>query len=159
MRLTDKQEAFCRKYVELGDALAAARAVGYGKWRVAAGRNMRSESVRQRIESLRRNQAANPAENMTGKAEEDVLQNMPEGANQADEVREVAEPEEILQFLTEVMRGTVSPQREEKPKVSERTKAAELLGRNQRLFSETKGLRQEQPRCVVHIWGEDELAD
>lgn len=151
MRLTEKQEAFCRKYVELGDALAAARAVGYGKWRVAARSNMRSESVRQRIESLRQNQAESAPENMAG--------NIPGDTRSADEVREVAEPEEILQFLTEVMRGTVSPQREEKPKVSERTKAAELLGRNQRLFSETKGLRQEQPRCVVHIWGEDELAD
>ena len=112
---------------------------------------MRSESVRQRIESLRQNQAESAPENMAG--------NIPGDTRSADEVREVAEPEEILQFLTEVMRGTVSPQREEKPKVSERTKAAELLGRNQRLFSETKGLRQEQPRCVVHIWGEDELAD
>ncbi|MBQ3180963.1 MAG: terminase small subunit [Firmicutes bacterium] len=146
MRLTEKQQVFCDKYAEMQDADAAARAAGYTKWREAARRNMANGAVRRRIEELLYGTVSDAGDAATA-------------ADGGDEAREVAEPEEILQFLTEVMRGTVSPQREETPKVSERTKAAELLGRNQRLFSEAKGLRQEQPRCVVHIWGEDELAE
>ncbi len=133
MRLTKKQETFCRRYVEQGDARAAARSAGYGNSRMAAKRNLANPAVLRRIEALR--------------------QGGPE------ELHEVAAPEEILEFLTEVMRGTVSPRQDDVPKVSERTRAAELLGRNQRLFGESKGLRREQPACVVRIWGEDELAD
>ena len=51
--------------------------------------------------------------------------------------RAVACKTEIMQFLTEVMRGEVQDGKEpQPPKVSERTKAAELLGKSQRIFSE-----------------------
>ena len=58
--------------------------------------------------------------------------------------RAVACKTEIMQFLTEVMRGEVQDGKEpQPPKVSERTKAAELLGKSQRIFSEKgKGGKQ-----------------
>jgi hypothetical protein len=83
----------------------------------------------------------------------------------------VADSVEILQFLTEVMRGEVRDSRSlvdkssggivevaDPPKVSERTKAAELLGRNQHLFSD-KGKNGVERKCVVRIFGEDELPE
>jgi hypothetical protein len=83
----------------------------------------------------------------------------------------VADSVEILQFLTKVMRGEVRDSRSvvdkssgevvevaDPPKVSERTKAAELLGRNQHLFSDkVKGGTDR--KCVVRVWGEDELPE
>jgi hypothetical protein len=83
----------------------------------------------------------------------------------------VADSVEILQFLTKVMRGEVRDSRSvvdkssgevvevaDPPKVSERTKAAELLGRNQHLFSDkVKGGADR--KCVVRVYGEDELPE
>lgn len=65
---------------------------------------------------------------------------------------------EILQFLTAVMRGEVQDGETDAakpPKVSERTKAAELLGRNQRLFSDRE--KREAGESVVRIIGAEEL--
>jgi len=67
--------------------------------------------------------------------------------------RAVACKTEIMQFLTEVMRGEVDA-----PKVSERTKAAELLGRGQHIFSEKAEKNKEAGKALeVRIWGDEDL--
>ncbi len=82
--------------------------------------------------------------------------------------RAVACKTEIMQFLTEVMRGEVHDRHETQkggevqvrldgPKVSERTKAAELLGRSQHLFSDKA--QNTGKTLAVRIWGEDDLTD
>lgn len=82
--------------------------------------------------------------------------------------RAVACKTEIMQFLTEVMRGEVQDRHEtqkggetqvrlDAPKVSERTKAAELLGRSQHLFAAPA--REAAKPLAVRIWGEEDLAD
>lgn len=69
--------------------------------------------------------------------------------------RAVACKTEIMQFLTEVMRGELDA-----PKVSERTKAAELLGRSKHIFSDKAEKNKEGDKPLeVKIWGEDELLD
>ena len=63
--------------------------------------------------------------------------------------RAVAGKTEIMEFLTGVMRGETDA-----PKVSERTKAAELLGRSKHIFTE----RAEKAKTLqVRIWGEEDL--
>lgn len=75
--------------------------------------------------------------------------------------RAVACKTEIMQFLTEVMRGEVQDGREpQPPKVSERTKAAELLGKSQHIFGEraAKSKAGSADKLLeVRIWGEEEL--
>lgn len=82
--------------------------------------------------------------------------------------RAVACKTEIMQFLTEVMRGEVHDRHEtqkggevlvrlDAPKVSERTKAAELLGRSQHLFSDKA--KEAGKALEVRIWGEEDLQD
>ncbi len=73
--------------------------------------------------------------------------------------RAVACKTEIMQFLTEVMRGEVQDGKEpQPPKVSERTKAAELLGKSQRIFSEKATKEKAASNLLeVRIWGEEDL--
>lgn len=125
--LSEKERMFCAEVARGEDPEAAAVLVGY-KERTAAAlarRLMGEERILREVERVRAGQAA---------AEE-----------------------EILQFLTAVMRGEVQDGEADggkPPKVSERTKAAELLGRNQRLFSEKQ---REEGEAVVKIIGADEL--
>lgn len=87
---------------------------------------------------------------------------MPDVQAEIERVRagHAAAEDEILQFLTAVMRGEVQDGENEAakpPKVSERTKAAELLGRNQRLFSDKE--KREAGEAIVRIIGADELPE
>lgn len=128
MGLSEREKRFCEGVARGLETEAAALAAGYKERTAAAyGRRLLAKAdVQEEIERLRAGNAA---------AED-----------------------EILQFLTAVMRGEVQdgePEGGKPPKVSERTKAAELLGRNQRLFSDKE--KREAGEAVVKIVGADDL--
>lgn len=150
-RLTEKQQAFCREYLACGDAKEAAKRAGYAAWREdwCSRRVLGAAVVQQELRRLEQERAQ-------------------AGRDFAARTGAVAKKQEILQFLTGVMRGELKDEREvvsggktrlvqERPKLSERTRAAELLGRSKRLFSEKP--KESGKGCVVRIWGEEELPD
>lgn len=65
---------------------------------------------------------------------------------------DIAQPEEILQFMTDIMRGTLTEVdkkgEESPPKVSERARAAELLAKRYGLFSEAES-QDAQPSAIA----------
>lgn len=67
----------------------------------------------------------------------------------------IAQPEEILQLMTDIMRGTlteVDKKGEElTPKVAERARAAELLAKRYGLFAETEHQRDEPAAIAEEI--------
>lgn len=140
-KLSERELAFCREYVRLWDGAKAAVSAGY-KERLAAGRAAKILQKPAAQQEIRRLCAAA----VTGFG---------------GDMAALADGEEILRFLTAVMRGEVRDGKGAEegagalPKVSERTKAAELLGRNQKLFGD-KSVR-DTGECAVRILGEEEL--
>lgn len=122
MKLTPKQQAFCDYYLETGNATESAKRAGYSeKTAYAIGeQNLKKVDV-----------VAYIKERMGTK-----------------ETERVAAQDEVLEFLTAVLRGEITEripvvlQREFKiidktPSIKDRTKAAELLGKRYNLFKET----------------------
>lgn len=105
-KLTPKQKAFADYYIETGNATEAARRVGYKKPNVQGSQNLEKLSIKSYIE---------------------------ERVKALDEKR-IAKGEEVLQYLTKVMRGEEKDQFGLDPSLQDRTKAAELLGKRYRLF-------------------------
>lgn len=140
-KLSEREMAFCREYVRLWDGSKAAVSAGY-KERLAAGRAARILQKPAAQQEIRRLCTATVA-------------------GFGGDMAALADGEEILRFLTAVMRGEVRDGKGAEegvgmlPKVSERTRAAELLGRNQRLFGDKGG--RDNGECVVRILGEEEL--
>lgn len=120
-KLTPKQKAFVDYYIELGNATEAAIRAGYNK-----------KTARQ-IGSM----------NLT---KVDIKQYIEERLAKIEDAR-IAKGEEVLQYLTKVMRGEEKDQFGLDPSLQDRTKAAELLGKRYRLFTEkveVKGVQQVQ---------------
>lgn len=107
-KLTPKQRAFCDYYIELGNATEAAIKAGYNK-----------KTARQ-IGSM----------NLT---KVDIKQYIDERLAKIEDAR-IAKGEEVLQYLTKVMRGEEKDQFGLDASLQDRTKAAELLGKRYRLF-------------------------
>lgn len=107
-KLTPKQQAFADYYIETGNATEAARIAGYKKPNVQGSQNLEKLSIKSYIEERMK-----------------VL----------DEKR-IAKGEEVLQYLTKVMRGEEKDQFGLDASLQDRTKAAELLGKRYRLFVE-----------------------
>ena len=107
-KLTPKQQAFADYYIELGNATEAAIRAGYNK-----------KTARQ-IGSM----------NLT---KVDIKQYIEERLSKIEDAR-IAKGEEVLQYLTKVMRGEEKDQFGLDPSLQDRTKAAELLGKRYRLF-------------------------
>lgn len=107
-KLTPKQRAFCDYYIETGNATEAARRAGYKKPNVQGSQNLEKLSIKLYIE---------------------------ERVKALDEKR-IAKGEEVLQYLTKVMRGEEKDQFGLDASLQDRTKAAELLGKRYRLFTE-----------------------
>ena len=105
-KLTPKQKAFADYYIELGNATEAARRAGYKKPNVQGSQNLEKLSIKSYIQ---------------------------ERIKALDEKR-IAKGEEVLQYLTKVMRGEEKDQFGLDPSLQDRTKAAELLGKRYRLF-------------------------
>lgn len=107
-KLTPKQRAFADYYIETGNATEAARRAGY------KGKNIN------RIAS----------ENLS---KLDIKQYIDERLAKIEDAR-IAKGEEVLEYLTKVMRGEEKDQFGLDASLQDRTKAAELLGKRYRLF-------------------------
>lgn len=109
-KMTEKQKAFCDYYIETGNATEAAIKAGYSKKtaKVIGSENLTKPYLKQYID-----------ERLT-KIEDE----------------RIAKGEEVLQYLTKVMRGEEKDQFGLDASLQDRTKAAELLGKRYRLFTE-----------------------
>ena len=146
MKLNARQKAFCEYYVACGNATEAAIKAGYSK---KTADRIASENLR-KIE----------------------LKKYIDGLMQKLESERIASAEEVLQNLTAMMRGEiqedvvvvegegdgVSSARVMKKQVSakERIKAAELLGKRYRLYTDKVEVEGVLPVMIV---GEDELEE
>jgi phage terminase small subunit len=140
-KLTPKQKAFCDYYIELGNGAEAARRAGYkGKAhdRIAS-ENLRKLEIKNYI-----------AERMAQKDKE-----------------RIASQDEVLEFLTQVLRGEVTEQVpvtlmkefqiiDKAPSIKDRTKAAELLGKRYALFTENLNHSGEMDVTIKVDYGDDD---
>ena len=129
-RISEKQKAFCDYYIETGNATEAARKAGYSN-------------------KYTNTNANKLLQNTTVKAYLD------ERLKQIEDKR-IAKPVEVLQYLTKVMRGEEKDQFDLDAPLNERTKAAELLGKRYRLFTEK--IEADVNQTVV-FEGEKDLED
>ena len=118
-KLTDRQKMFCRLCAEGMKPIEAAKEAGYQNVYRTTGDMLRNERIRKEIER-QKDKKEHPM-----KTEE----------------APVAKKEEILTFLTGMMRE------DDDPKL--RMKAAELLGKRESLFE--KGKTAEERCCVVIV--------
>ncbi|MGU8469999.1 terminase small subunit [Clostridium perfringens] len=146
MKLTNRQKAFADYYIELGNATEAARRAGY------KGKNV--------------NKIA--SENL---AKLDIKQYIDERMKEIESER-IAKAEEVLQYLTRVLRGEETEQVvviestgdfmsearliDKELSAKDKLKAAELLGKRYRLFVDKVEANVNQ---TVVFEGEDELDD
>ena len=109
-KLTPKQKAFCDYYIETGNATESAIRAGYSKKTAAVigTENLIKPNIKQYID---------------------------ERLSKIEDER-IAKGEEVLQYLTKVMRGEEKDQFGLDASLQDRTKAAELLGKRYRLFTE-----------------------
>lgn len=122
-KLTPKQRAFADYYIETGNATEAYIRAGYNKKgaRANSARLMANDSIKQYID---------------------------ERLSKIEDAR-IAKAEEVLQYLTRVMRGEEKDQFGLDASLQDRTKAAELLGKRYRLFTEKVELEGSVPVQIV----------
>ena len=109
-KLTPKQKAFCDYYIETGNATEAYKKSGYS----------------------RRSAAVIGAKNLT----KPYLKTYIDERMSKIEDKRIAKGEEVLQYLTKVMRGEEKDQLGSDASLQDRTKAAEQIGKRYRLFTE-----------------------
>ena len=122
-KLTERQLAFCRLCAAGTKPIEAVKELGYRDVYGTAGKLLRNERVQREIARMKE---LGEEKTVAQKAEEETP----------------AEKEEILSFLTEVMRDN------EEADLKTRMKAAELLGKRESLFE--KG-RKVDDKCRVVI--------
>lgn len=122
-RLTERQRRFADLYLQLGNAAEAAERAGFKRSYAQAAKQR--PAVRAYIESRLEEARA----------------------------RDVASADEVLKFLTDVMRGEYDGEKPEKNS-SPRMKAAELLGRRLGVFAEVNHLLRQPPVLVDDIPGD-----
>jgi len=112
-KITENQKAFCDYYLESGNA---------------------TESYKRVYKSCKKDETAraNSSRLLTNA---NVSQYLNQRLKQIEDER-IAKPTEVLQYLTKVMRGEEKDQFDLDAPLNERTKAAELLGKRYRLFTE-----------------------
>ena len=108
--LNDKQIAFCECYAATLNATQAAIDAGYS-------------------EKTARQQGSSLLTNVNIKAFTDALL-------QEMEDKRIAKADEVLKFLTSAMRGEVKDSFDLDPSLQDRMKAAELLGKRYKLFTD-----------------------
>lgn len=123
-KLTERQKEFCRLCADGMKPIEAVKKLGYQNVYGTAGKMLRNERIRQEMERLK--------EGNVGERPE----------TQKEEESAAAEKEEILSFLTEVMRDN------EEADLKTRMKAAELLGKRESLF-EKEQKTGEKCRVVI----------
>lgn len=106
--LTEKQKRFCDYYLETGNAAEAAIKAGYSKKtaRITGCENLTKPNIKEYLESRQR---------------------------EADSKR-IATADEVLIYLTDVMRGQIKDQFDLDAPLQERTRAAEALAKRFRLY-------------------------
>ncbi len=117
--LTEKQRAFCQFCAEGKSPKEAARLAGYKNFGSEAGKLMRMSKIQRGIERRKKAGSGGAAE------------------------KAVAESDEILSFLTEMMREDDDPRM--------RMKAAELLGKRVSLFEKEQGKAESRVIIVDDI--------
>lgn len=129
-KLTPKQKAFADYYIEFGNATEAARRAGYSKKTAAVigTENLIKPNIKQYID---------------------------ERLKEIEDKR-IAKGEEVLQYLTKVMRGEEKDQFGLDASLQDRTRAAELLGKRYRLFVDKVDTNI---NASIVFEGEDELED
>lgn len=129
-KLTPKQKAFCEFYIETGNATEAAKKAGY------KGQNLNRIGT----------------ENLSKLVIKEYLEKR---INELDS-RRIANADEVLEYLTKVMRGQEKDQFGLEIAIQDRTKAAELLGKRYRLFTDKVQVEGVLPVMIV---GEDSLEE
>jgi phage terminase small subunit len=129
-KLTPKQKAFCEFYIETGNATEAAKKAGY------KGQNLNRIGT----------------ENLSKLVIKEYLEKR---INELDSKR-IANADEVLEYLTKVMRGQEKDQFGLEIAIQDRTKAAELLGKRYRLFTDKVQVEGVLPVMIV---GEDNLEE
>lgn len=136
-KLTSKQKKFALEFLISGNITDAAKKAGY------------SERSARQIGSL----------NLT---KPNVVEYMKEVLNKAKS-KEVATTEEVLEFLTSVMRGDVAEQFGLDPAITDRTKAAQLLMKrfndDQRMDMELTKLEIRFKESMPEEQGQDNFID
>lgn len=129
-KLTPKQKAFCEYYLETGNQTEAAIKAGYSRKtaRVIGQENLLKPAIKEYLEKRL--------------AEIDA--------------KRIANSNEVLEYLTRVMRGEEKDQFGLDVSIQDRTKAAELLGKRYRLFTDKVQVDGIVPVMIV---GEDEIED
>lgn len=129
MKMTPKQKAFADYYIECGNATEAARKAGYKQPHVQGSQNLEKLSVSTYIE---------------------------ERLKQIESER-IATADEVLRYLTSVMRGETKDQFGLDASLQDRNKAAEMLGKRYRLFTDkVETTTNAQVRIIDDIDDEDE---
>ena len=119
-KLTEKQKRFIDYYIETANATESARRAGY------------SEKTAKNI----------GAENLT-KLNFFIQKKLEEKEN-----NRIASQDEVLEYLTKVMRGEEKDQFGLDASLQDRTKCAELLGKRYGTFIEKKEVRE---KCTVEL--------
>ena len=129
-KLTPKQKAFCEFYIETGNQTEAAIKAGYSKKtaRVIGQENLLKPAIKEYLEKRL--------------AEIDA--------------KRIANADEVLEYLIKVMRGEEKDQFGLEISIQDRTKAAELLGKRYRLFTDKVQLGGTLPVMIV---GEEKLEE
>ena len=121
-KLTPKQRAFCDYYIESGNATESAIRAGYSK----------------------KTAKETGYENLT----KPHLKLYKDERLKSIEDERIAKGEEVLQYLTKVMRGEEKDQFGLYAALQDRTRAAELLGKRYRLFTENIEIKAEVEEVV-----------
>ena len=124
-KLTERQMEFCKLCAMGVKPVEAVKKLGYRNVYGTAGNMLRNERIQQEIARLKED----------GTKEKTAVQK--------EDEETPAEKEEILSFLTEVMRDN------EEADLKTRMKAAELLGKRESLFE--KGRQADEKCCVVIV--------
>lgn len=117
-KLTEKQKRFIDYYIKSGNATEAAREAGYKAKTDKAMQNIGSENL--------------------GKLGEYIQERIKE----LDDKR-IASADEVLRYLTSVLRGEEKDQFGFEASLKDRNKAAELLGKRYALFTEKVEKKEE----------------
>lgn len=110
-KLTEKQKVFCDYYIELGNATEAYKKAGYKNYKsagVEANKTLNNPKIKEYIDAR---------------------------LKQIDDGR-IAKPKEVMEYLSRVMRGEEKDQFGLDATLNDRTKAAELIGKRYRMFTD-----------------------
>lgn len=144
MKLTEKQKAFCDYYIETLNATEAYKRAGY----VVKNDNVAAVSANRLLRNVK-------------------IQKYIQERMKQKETERIASQNEVLEFLTRVMRGEETeevvgftengPVKEKKaPSTRDRVKAAELLGKRYALFTEKVNVEGNMGVAIIDDIKEDD---